>query len=80
MEVFRDYFNNTIRSKPRGITVRIYMSLSHAKTYADFFKWAATAYGSWANDVRTGAYPEDNLMLKLLLCANAVSFYCMRML
>lgn len=32
---------------------------SHAKAYADFFKWAATAYGSWANDVRTGAYPED---------------------
>ncbi|MTI48446.1 3-methyl-2-oxobutanoate hydroxymethyltransferase [Sporosalibacterium faouarense] len=32
---------------------------SHAKVYADFFKWAATAYGSWAKDVRTGAYPED---------------------
>lgn len=32
---------------------------SHAKVYADFFKWAATAYGSWANDVRTGVYPED---------------------
>ncbi|WP_250228701.1 3-methyl-2-oxobutanoate hydroxymethyltransferase [Anaeropeptidivorans aminofermentans] len=32
---------------------------SHAKSYADFFKWAATAYGTWANDVRTGIYPED---------------------
>jgi 3-methyl-2-oxobutanoate hydroxymethyltransferase len=33
--------------------------VSHAKAYGDFFKWAATAYGGWANDVRTGAYPED---------------------
>jgi len=33
--------------------------VSHAKAYADFFKWAATAYSEWANDVRTGAYPED---------------------
>jgi 3-methyl-2-oxobutanoate hydroxymethyltransferase len=33
--------------------------VSHAKAYADFFKWAATAYAGWANDVRTGAYPED---------------------
>lgn len=32
---------------------------SHAKTYAGFFEWAATAYAQWANDVRTGAYPED---------------------
>ncbi len=32
---------------------------SHAKTYANFFEWAATAYAQWANDVRTGAYPED---------------------
>lgn len=32
---------------------------SHAKSYANFFEWAATAYGRWANDVRTGAYPED---------------------
>lgn len=32
---------------------------SHAKSYADFFKWAAGAYAAWANDVRTGAYPED---------------------
>jgi 3-methyl-2-oxobutanoate hydroxymethyltransferase len=32
---------------------------SHAKAYGDFFKWAAGAYGAWANDVRTGAYPED---------------------
>jgi len=33
--------------------------VSHAKAYADFFKWAATAYSGWANDVRTGTYPED---------------------
>lgn len=33
--------------------------VSHAKAYGDFFKWAATAYGGWAHDVRTGAYPED---------------------
>ncbi|MGI1659021.1 MAG: 3-methyl-2-oxobutanoate hydroxymethyltransferase [Desulfitobacterium sp.] len=32
---------------------------SHAKVYADFFKWAAGAYAAWGNDVRTGAYPED---------------------
>ena len=32
---------------------------AHAKVYADFFKWSATAYGGWANDVRTGVYPED---------------------
>lgn len=32
---------------------------SHAKAYGDFFKWAAGAYAGWANDVRTGAYPED---------------------
>ena len=32
---------------------------SHAKVYADFFKWAATAYGGWAHDVRSGIYPED---------------------
>ncbi|MDK2868362.1 MAG: 3-methyl-2-oxobutanoate hydroxymethyltransferase [Clostridiales bacterium] len=32
---------------------------SHAKVYGDFFKWSASAYGAWANDVRTGAYPED---------------------
>jgi len=31
----------------------------HAKAYGDFFKWAATAYAGWGNDVRTGAYPED---------------------
>lgn len=34
-------------------------SASHTKSYANFFEWAATAYGAWANDVRTGAYPED---------------------
>ncbi|BFL47928.1 hypothetical protein C3B58_09460 [Lactonifactor longoviformis] len=32
---------------------------SHAKTYANFMEFAATAYAMWANDVRTGAYPED---------------------
>jgi 3-methyl-2-oxobutanoate hydroxymethyltransferase len=32
---------------------------SHAKVYGDFFKWAAGAYAAWANDVRTGGYPED---------------------
>ena len=32
---------------------------SHAKEYANFFKFACGAYGAWANDVRTGAYPED---------------------
>lgn len=32
---------------------------SHAKEYANFFEWATKAYGAWANDVRTGAYPED---------------------
>lgn len=33
--------------------------VSHAKAYADFFQWSVTAYRAWANDVRTGAYPED---------------------
>lgn len=32
---------------------------AHAKAYADFFKWSVGAYSEWANDVRTGAYPED---------------------
>jgi 3-methyl-2-oxobutanoate hydroxymethyltransferase len=32
---------------------------SHAKTYANFFKWAADAYGAWGADVRSKAYPED---------------------
>lgn len=32
---------------------------SHAKAYADFFPWAIGAYSSWAQDVRSGAYPED---------------------
>lgn len=32
---------------------------SHAKSYANFFEWAASAYGTWANDVRTSLYPED---------------------
>lgn len=31
----------------------------HAKKYADFFNFATSAYANWANDVRTGAYPED---------------------
>ena len=34
-------------------------SASHAKTYANFLQFASTAYAQWANDVRTGAYPED---------------------
>lgn len=32
---------------------------SHAKTYANFMEFATKAYGAWANDVRTGAYPAD---------------------
>lgn len=32
---------------------------SHAKAYGNFFQWAAGCYAAWANDVRTGAYPED---------------------
>jgi len=32
---------------------------SHAKSYGNFFQWATQIYGAWANDVRTGAYPED---------------------
>ena len=32
---------------------------SHTKTYDHFLKWASGIYGAWANDVRTGAYPED---------------------
>ena len=32
---------------------------SHAKSYGNFFQWACQVYGAWANDVRTGAYPED---------------------
>lgn len=32
---------------------------THAKTYSYFLKFAAETYGAWANDVRTGEYPED---------------------
>ncbi|MDR2956958.1 MAG: 3-methyl-2-oxobutanoate hydroxymethyltransferase [Coriobacteriales bacterium] len=32
---------------------------THAKTYAYFMEFATQAYGAWANDVRTSAYPED---------------------
>ena len=32
---------------------------SHAKAYGDFFQWASGAYAAWAEDVRTGGYPED---------------------
>jgi 3-methyl-2-oxobutanoate hydroxymethyltransferase len=32
---------------------------SHAKAYADFFPWAVEAYADWAEDVRSGEYPED---------------------
>lgn len=32
---------------------------SHAKSYGNFFQWAIGIYSAWANDVCTGAYPED---------------------
>ncbi|GHU66054.1 3-methyl-2-oxobutanoate hydroxymethyltransferase [Clostridia bacterium] len=32
---------------------------SHAMTYGNLMKFAIDAYGAWANDVRTGAYPTD---------------------
>ncbi len=32
---------------------------SHAKVYANLMQFMCQAYGAWANDVRTGAYPED---------------------
>ena len=32
---------------------------SHAKTYAQLMPFLCQAYAAWANDVRTGAYPED---------------------
>ena len=32
---------------------------SHAKVYAQLMPFLCQAYGAWANDVRTGAYPED---------------------
>ena len=32
---------------------------SHAKAYADFFPWAVEAYADWAEDVRSGEYPEE---------------------
>lgn len=32
---------------------------SHAKTYAQLMPFLCGAYAGWANDVRTGAYPED---------------------
>ena len=32
---------------------------SHTKAYADFFPWAVEAYSDWAEDVRSGGYPED---------------------
>lgn len=31
----------------------------HAKSYANFLQFAFQAYGAWANDVRTGVYPQD---------------------
>ena len=31
---------------------------THAKTYSYLLKFAAETYGAWANDVRTGEYPE----------------------
>ncbi len=32
---------------------------SHAKTYAQLMPFMINAYAGWANDVRTGAYPQD---------------------
>ena len=32
---------------------------SHAKTYAQLMPFLCQAYGAWAHDVRSGAYPED---------------------
>lgn len=32
---------------------------SHAKTYAQLMPFLCQAYAAWANDVRTGAYPEE---------------------
>jgi 3-methyl-2-oxobutanoate hydroxymethyltransferase len=32
---------------------------SHAKVYGEFFPFAAEAYADWAEDVHSGAYPED---------------------
>lgn len=32
---------------------------SHAKTYGHLMEFATKAYGGWANDVRTAAYPTD---------------------
>lgn len=32
---------------------------SHAKTYAELLPFLCEAYADWANDVRTGGYPED---------------------
>lgn len=32
---------------------------SHSKTYAELLPFLCEAYMEWANDVRTGAYPED---------------------
>jgi 3-methyl-2-oxobutanoate hydroxymethyltransferase len=32
---------------------------SHAKVYGEFFPFAAEAYADWAEDVRSGEYPED---------------------
>lgn len=34
-------------------------SASHAKTYAQLMPFLCQAYAAWANDVRTGAYPEE---------------------
>ena len=32
---------------------------SHAKTYAELLPFLCGAYAAWANDVRTGVYPEE---------------------
>lgn len=32
---------------------------SHAKSYGDFFKFATETYAAWAQDVRSGNYPQE---------------------
>jgi 3-methyl-2-oxobutanoate hydroxymethyltransferase len=32
---------------------------SHAKSYGNLLEFAVGAYSAWAEDVRSGAYPED---------------------
>ena len=32
---------------------------SHVKVYGEFFPFAVEAYADWAEDVRSGVYPEE---------------------